>query len=247
MTQKEKIAKDIERCERIAAMAGKTLADFMDNRNPSKGLGNYLPIEIKLAARKVIDTKLNRGKKITNDEAALALTQSEREILKEINDTKVESSYDKKTNVVTITVWKLPPTINSWNSFYTSEKQHVQAVWDGIMQRALDPLPVKLPYNIPILVEGQAYKSRPTDEDNAASSKNPMDAMKHRWLVWDDSPTYVKYYLNLKQIKCKKEEERITFNIYPYPDDVEFYWGFRTLPPEAVKKSRMVKVKKAKK
>lgn len=242
--QKEKVARDVDRCQRIAEMAGLHLADFIDNRKIEKGLGDHIPIEVKLAALKVINEKKRAGKKLTSDEEKVALTRTEQEILKEIKETKVESSYDKRTNVVTITVWALPPTVNSWNSFYTSEKQYAQALWDGLIKKGLDNLPVKLPYDVPVLVEGQAYKSRPTDEDNAASAKNPMDALKHCWLVWDDSPAYVKYYLNLKQIKCTKEEEHITFNIYPYPDDVEFHWEFRKLAPENVKKSRMPKAKK---
>lgn len=241
MTQSQKIEKDIERCRRIAAIAGKDFDDFIDNRKKEKGLGDLIPIEIKLAALKIINEKQRKGIRINKDEASVALTQHEQELLREIKDCKVESSYDPKTRVTTITAWRLPPTINEWQSYFASEKQDAQAIWDGIMRKVVKEAPK--PYDVPVMIEAQVYRSRLVDSDNL-SSKNCMDAMKHCWLVTDDTPTYVKFYLNLPQIKCKKEEQKVVFRIFPYPDDVEFSWSFKAKPQDTPVETRNKKKKK---
>jgi hypothetical protein len=229
-----KIKKRIESLENICLkITGMEFEDLvpMDNRVLEKGLGLTLEIYIKLAILDYINKKAKAGKKLTKDEAKFGLTKAEQKAMSEIKKTKAEASFDKATQTLKITVWRAPPSINQYNSFYTSDKQHHQAIWDAVIRKALSDAGIVVPkprrteplYKDKVIVVAQIYRARLVDEDNN-SFKQVTDSLKHGFVVVDDKPKYIRQQLCLPQIQCPGDEERIELLIQPFPDSKKFVW-----------------------
>lgn len=234
MTRQQKIQKRIESLQKLShKFTGMDFEDLVpvDNRVLAKGLGLTLEVYIKLAVLEYINMKAKAGKTLTKDEKEFCLTKAEQAALSEIRHTKSEASFDKKTQTLQITVWRAPPTINEYNSFYTSDKQHHQAVWDGVIRNVLKsngiivPIPRKTEvlYDEKVIVVAQIYRARLVDEDNN-SFKQVTDSLKHGFVVVDDKPKYIRQQLCLPQIQCPGDEERIELTIMPFPDNKKFEW-----------------------
>jgi Holliday junction resolvase RusA-like endonuclease len=216
---KKEIARFNELSKRIT---GKPFSEMVavDNRNLEKGMGLMLKIDIKHALSDYVKThKVALSK---SDRNSLELTKAEREVLAEVESARYIAYMDG--DVVVITVWKLPPTVNMWSKAYTSDKQHFQGVWDGIMRKATATL--KKPFKVPVLIEYTSYRQRPVDVDNN-SFKNVVDALKHNWVLPDDTPAHLRRCLP-DQVKVKsKEEQRIELKIHSFPKDAVFSWEIK--------------------
>lgn len=215
------IAKEIDRFNGLSKrITGKPFSEIapVDNRDITKGMGLMLKIDIKHA---LVDyVKKHKVALSKSDKNSLELTKAEREVLAEVKAARSMSYMDG--GVMYITVWKLPPSVNQWSKAFTSDKQHFQGVWDGIMRTATASL--QKPYKVPVLIESTVYRQRLVDADNN-SAKNVVDALKHNWVLPDDTAPHMRQFLPMPQEKVKsKEDQRIELRIFPFPKGTVFTW-----------------------